>query len=164
MTFWLLIRLRIKIAWKLFYIECILRSYLCLLEFLIESAIMWDIPTIWKLQPVPVKLQWLVNLCIDRLGDSRCASNNQWFFLNCVPVLSKSRFIDRQSLFWCQGVFAFTPPADQQGNLKSHLVFMKQIELWPRVYDIRGNDTDYEFFQFIQLLISQPVFTSQKYY
>ena len=38
---------------------------------------------------------------------------------------------------------------------------MKQIELWSPVYDIRGNDTDYEFFQFIQLLISQPVFISQ---
>ena len=58
-------------------------------------------------------------------------------------------------------MFALTPSADQPGNLKSHLVFMKQIELWPRVYDIRGNDTDYEFFQFIQLLISQPVFISQ---
>ena len=56
------------------------------------------------------------------------------------------------------------PSVDQTGNLKSHLVFMKQIELWPRVYDIRGNDTDYEFFQFIQLLISQPVFISQKHY
>ena len=58
-------------------------------------------------------------------------------------------------------MFAIAPSADQPGNLKSHLVFMKQIELWPRVYDIRGNDTDYEFFQFIQLLISQPVFISQ---
>ena len=58
-------------------------------------------------------------------------------------------------------MFAIAPSADQPGNLKSHLVFMKQIELWPRVYDIRGNDTDYELFQFIQLLISQPVFISQ---
>ena len=59
------------------------------------------------------------------------------------------------------GVFAIAPSADHPGNLKSHLVFMKQIELWPRVYDIRGDDTDHEFVQFIQLLISQPVFISQ---
>ena len=58
-------------------------------------------------------------------------------------------------------MFAIAPSADQPGNLKTHLVFMKQIELWSGVYDIRGDDTDHEFVQFIQLLISQPVFISQ---